>query len=466
MAEFAAGTKKETDSTLVKASLIWEGLRSFMRDGSTHSTLAHFKTIDADGSGSLDRGEFKKAIELAGYPDATDAEMDAVMRMADMDTDGDIDYNEFVAALVQAEIRHRKKAKAQVREEAELAWEALRAFARDGAKAKTGFFTGSTLSHFKEIDADGDGKLGRDEVAAAVQRLEGLAAQPSEMVVDQIMRMADADDNGALDYDEFVAALVKAERRHRAKVKAALAAEEARAQAAHAAASQSVHEANVEAAQAIWEGLRAFARDGDTGSTLDHFKRIDADGSGTLDRGEFKQAVAMVGYPDASDGVVTEVMKLADLDTDGEIDYNEFVGALVKAEMRHRKQLMSNAKAQKVAASLSSNKHEAAKATVRAAVIWEGLRAFARNGGRGATMAHFKELDLDGNGSIDRQEFKAAIGKVGFPNSSDMVLDAVMLLADMDTDGEIDYQEFVLALMDAEKRHRTKTNHKHKHGSH
>jgi len=95
------------------------------------------------------------------------------------------------------------------------------------------------------------------------------------------------------------------------------------------------------------------------------------------------------------------------------------------------------------------------KAAMRAALIWEGLRAFARSGGQGATAAHFKAFDVDFDGKLDREEFKSALTLVGFRNPSDLVVDEVMRRARLDLDlsgrGVIDCEAFAAALLDAEK---------------
>lgn len=55
-----------------------------------------FKTMDSDGSGTLDREELKRGLEDLGLPDA---EIDAMIREVDGDGDGRISLAEFLAAL-------------------------------------------------------------------------------------------------------------------------------------------------------------------------------------------------------------------------------------------------------------------------------------------------------------------------------------------------------------------------------
>ena len=88
-----------------------------------------------------------------------------------------------------------------------------------------------------------------------------------------------------------------------------------------------------EATALVWAKLRAFAATkGETG-VRELFSQFDADSSGTLDKNEFKSALATVGLPGASNKVVETVMKAA---SQGEgaggskkrLDYASFAAAL------------------------------------------------------------------------------------------------------------------------------------------
>jgi len=55
----------------------------------------------------------------------------------------------------------------------------------------------------------------------------------------------------------------------------------------------------------------------------------------------------------------------------------------------------------------------------------------------------FEIADMDGNGSIDRDELKVALDKLGFSHLTDDQVDAILKRADSDDNCEIDYDEFV-----------------------
>jgi calcium-dependent protein kinase len=58
-----------------------------------------FKSIDEDGSGTITVEEMRKAMSQWGHK-ISEAELGNLMSIADVDGDGLIDYNEFVAATM------------------------------------------------------------------------------------------------------------------------------------------------------------------------------------------------------------------------------------------------------------------------------------------------------------------------------------------------------------------------------
>ena len=65
----------------------------------TENLTAAFKVFDADGSGSISRAELHEIMTTKGKP-LTDAEVEEMMREADKDGDGNINYAEFVNGLM------------------------------------------------------------------------------------------------------------------------------------------------------------------------------------------------------------------------------------------------------------------------------------------------------------------------------------------------------------------------------
>lgn len=62
-----------------------------------------FELYDEDGGGTITRDEIKKIIDLIGE-DMTESEIEELVREADIDGDGEIDYKEFVRLILSSNI--------------------------------------------------------------------------------------------------------------------------------------------------------------------------------------------------------------------------------------------------------------------------------------------------------------------------------------------------------------------------
>lgn len=125
-----------------------------------------FKMIDADNSGHITLEELKNGLERVGA-DIKDSEITWLMQAADVDNSGTIDYGEFIAAML-----HLNK----VQKEDHL------------------------FAAFSYFDTDGSGCITRDELQQACEKF-GL----QDVHLDDIIREVDQDNDGRIDYSEFVA---------------------------------------------------------------------------------------------------------------------------------------------------------------------------------------------------------------------------------------------------------------------
>ncbi|XP_054800234.1 calcium-dependent protein kinase 20-like isoform X2 [Prosopis cineraria] len=125
-----------------------------------------FKMIDTDNSGHITLDELKVGLERVGAF-LKDSEINQLMQSADTDNSGTIDYGEFIAAML-----HENK----VQQEDRL------------------------YTAFSYFDKDGSGYITRDELQQACQQF-GL----QDVQLDDIIREVDQDNDGRIDYNEFVA---------------------------------------------------------------------------------------------------------------------------------------------------------------------------------------------------------------------------------------------------------------------
>ncbi|KAK4377810.1 hypothetical protein RND71_004106 [Anisodus tanguticus] len=125
-----------------------------------------FKMIDADNSGHITLEELKKGLERVGA-NLKDSEIVSLMQAADIDNSGTIDYGEFIAAML-----HLNK----IQKEDHM------------------------YAAFSYFDEDGSGYITKDELQNACDKF-GLSNIP----IDELMCEVDQDNDGRIDYSEFVA---------------------------------------------------------------------------------------------------------------------------------------------------------------------------------------------------------------------------------------------------------------------
>lgn len=125
-----------------------------------------FKMIDADGSGQITLEELKKGLEKVGA-NLKDSEIVRLMEAADIDNSGTIDYGEFVAAMLHINKIHKED---------------------------------HMYAAFSYFDKDGSGYITADELQQACDQF-GLG----DIHLDEVMRDIDKDNDGRIDYSEFVA---------------------------------------------------------------------------------------------------------------------------------------------------------------------------------------------------------------------------------------------------------------------
>lgn len=129
-----------------------------------------FKMIDTDNSGAITFEELKAGLKRFGA-NLNESEIYKLMRAADIDNNGTIDYGEFVAATLHLN------------------------------KIEKGDYLYAAFSYF---DKDGSGYITLDELQKACDEF-GI----QEGHLDDMMKEADQNNDGRIDYDEFAAMMHK-----------------------------------------------------------------------------------------------------------------------------------------------------------------------------------------------------------------------------------------------------------------
>jgi len=159
------------------------------------------------------------------------------------------------------------------------------------------------------------------------------------------------------------------------------------------------------------------------------FEQADVNGDGFLDHTEFKSLLrnADLGLSDEN---VKRVMAEADEDEDGFINYHEFVPVAVQVLQGYhaRRHAMEH-----------RDKDEQSARDLAMDYLLHGM---SREELEATMFKLFQKADLDTDGFLDRNEFRACINDASL-NLSRREINLLMAEADGDADGKISYDEFV-----------------------
>ncbi|XP_009790348.1 calcium-dependent protein kinase 4 isoform X2 [Nicotiana tabacum] len=129
-----------------------------------------FKAMDTDNSGAITFDELKAGLRKYGST-LKDTEIRELMNAADVDNSGTIDYGEFIAATVHLNKLEREE---------------------------------HLMAAFQYFDKDGSGYITVDEVQQAC-----VEHNITDVYFEDIIREVDQDNDGRIDYGEFVAMMQK-----------------------------------------------------------------------------------------------------------------------------------------------------------------------------------------------------------------------------------------------------------------
>jgi len=130
-----------------------------------------FLELDDDGDGIITATELQKGLSSAGVTSMAHQEVKELLKAVDADGDGQIDYTEFLAASMQRQ---------SVVRESEC-WAAFRVF-----------------------DKNDDGRISQSELAEVLNSQEVNSAVSKEQIA-KIVKEVDADGDGFIDFNEFMA---------------------------------------------------------------------------------------------------------------------------------------------------------------------------------------------------------------------------------------------------------------------
>ena len=153
-----------------------------------------------------------------------------------------------------------------------------------------------------------------------------------------------------------------------------------------------------------WSGHQSFRK---------VFDKFDDDREGSLSRRRFKQCLEELGFTLTS-AEFERVLDRFDVDGDGTVSYKEFVKFIQNRYDQYKPLERLRSELQKMAGNDQKT-------------MWQT----------------FRNLDLDGNGFIDKHEFKDGLKELGFDELSSSQTNDIISYFDFHGDGRVSYEEFV-----------------------
>ena len=394
-----------------------------------------FKTWDIDGSGTIDKAEFRRAMRALGLQ-APGEYIDLIFDEFDQDGGGDIEFKELNRLLRQGSGFKVQSLGAAQEKVQQMKEEAAARKAKEKAKKlenRPGSAPAPPPSRRARggdgrddgFSNSGDAPTGGASSSDLRPEADDIANEHEEEAFEVGMRQnameydaADVNKDRELDFAEFCAMIRERE-----------AGEHTEAELR--ARFNSIDENNNNRID-LDEFIRYSLRDAlqrSSSRVIDLFREWDHDESGSIDAKEFRKAIKALGF-DATDEEINGVFKQLDVDGSGSIEYKELnkklrsgagssldpalrPGAMgeikAKGENKHalRRGKMSGKKNAVLASSVQLEPVENGKS-----VIEQLKEILNKNAVRVIDL--FRSWDEDMNGKIDAKEFRNAISALGY----------------------------------------------------
>merc|ERR1712106_453807 len=403
-----------------------------------------FKQIDLDGDGAISKDEMAKA-NIGGVK-LSKTEIDAIFQLGDVDKDGAIDLEEFLAVMVpSAGFSVTTMSSSSSSSFKQTSSSSFSSSVSSASFCSVGMTFGSVSDAkdaFRRYDINNDGVMDPAEMKAMMDSASGKKMSDAEVMT--LFKKGDLDGDGQIDMQEFIKLMFPT------------------------------------CAESLTKLQRSFSNLNEVKAA---FRKFDADSDGHITRPELKGVMAKFGDAD-----VDAVFALGDADQSGGIDYIEFIGLMIPHSGTMLKKISSQFADEKAVINgfkrIDLNKDGAVSkqelknglklsdqdtevvfalgdvdqdgeislpefVRLMCPAAQSGLNKF-RNSFRNIheVISAFKRFDSNCDGALSQQELCDGISKSGVKLSSAEVR-AIFTLADINEDGEINYHEFMSALFPA-----------------
>merc|ERR1712128_87456 len=362
------------------------------------------------GDGAIDKAELTSGLSSTGG-NFTKQDIDTIFMAADIDGNGAIDYEEFIALMCPSASDIVEKFRAKYKN------------------------VNDVRAAFKRFDRNGDGALEKDGLAGA---LKSSGESYSDVEVDAIFSLGDIDGDGEITLEEFIALMSPS-----ASIVVQRISKSFKNLNDVKAAFKKIDTDN-DGLLSKEEIMTSSGNKYDSEEVDAIFALGDVNGDGQIDMGEF----ISIMYPSAVDVAlqVSQTFKTLDdvkqafklLDKDGD-------GSITKQEMASSGQKFNNAQIESIFALGDINDDGALDLDEFIAVMCpSALTVVSRLIGKYKNIAEVKKsflaIDIDKDGLLSKQEV-AGSGKF-----NGQEIEAIFAVGDVDNDGAISLNEFITLL--------------------
>jgi Ca2+-binding EF-hand superfamily protein len=382
-----------------------------------------FREIDVDGSGTIDKQEFARAMARLGVKLTTE-EIATIYERFDADDGRQLKYNDFLKLIgfdaSSKSLGDSRQRRGGLDKEIEDLIDKIRS--RLTQELGTGRVVGRELKRvFEEIDIDGSNSIDKNELARAMAKLNCKLTRDE---ADLIFERFDRDNSGKLDYREYLELCGRdksdRDREDRDRDYSSGGSRSSRLQAEV--------DKIVDKIQRNMED--ELGKDVNKGRELKRvFEQMDTDNSNTVDKKEFARAINKLGVKLTTDEV-DAIFERYDADSSRGLEYKEFL-TLVGAAAPTRGSSTGG----------SALQREVDKLIDRIQRQLEDDLGKDVNKGRELKRV-FENIDVDGSGTLDKREFLKAMAKLSVKLTTDEV-DAIYERYDRNGRGALDYNSFL-----------------------
>eukprot|EP01043_Picozoa_sp_COSAG02_P044383 COSAG02_NODE_3961_length_5981_cov_175.988949_1_plen_680_part_10 len=325
-----------------------------------------FKDLDRNGSGLLSYEDLRYALHRMDI-DLNDRQFEDLMRQIDHNGDGIVSYAEFL------DFFHREDPGLGLKEIKGVTVDQAIEIIREKINVRLDSRPGALNRAFQQMDADGSGAIDIDEFKKALLMKGGLIFD--DAILRKVMDKFDDDGTGEIDFRKFCTFVMGSTSRDATGIKTNIVDSSSTVESADSGNS----------AMMLRRKIRMGAKD-----IRRAFKDLDRNGSGRLSYEDLRYALHRMDI-DLNDRQFEDLMKQIDLTGSQSISYAEFL------DFFHREDEGLGLK------KMTSVTVDQAIEIIREKI---GEKMDSRPG---ALNRAFQQMDADGSGAIDIDEFKKAL---------------------------------------------------------